>query len=211
MQLESSTKTSSEVMSLTDIYKRHWSFHLLVVLSILQVGGNLISHYHLILLKPFPIIILLLFCQRRARQEKTFFFGLLFSLFGDLCLLSSNVLVFQIGTGFFLIAHLLYIRTFLYDISWGRLMKLSRKRSLIIITFVSFIMTLLAFNMSELWHKTPNLLLFSIYGMVLSMMAIFSSLREANDSSYLLMLVGSMLFGISDNTLAYLKFNQIPS
>lgn len=209
MELANQSKSPQQVSSLTHLYKRHWSFHLLVVLSLLQVTGHLVSVYHLVLLKPLPIILLFFLCEKKARQEKTFAVGLVFSLIGDLCLLVKNILVFQIGTGFFLIAHLLYIRAFMYDISWKKLLKLGRKRSIVIITFISFIMTLLAFNMSELWHKTPNLLLFLIYGIVLSAMAIFSSLRECSDSSYLLMLIGALLFGVSDNTLAYLKFNGI--
>lgn len=89
----------------------------------------------------------------------------------------KNILVFQIGTALFLIAHLLYIRAFMHDISWKRLTKLQRKRHLILIAFAAFIMTLLMFNLNELWDKTPNLLLFLTYGLVLSAMAITASLR----------------------------------
>lgn len=67
------------------------------------------------------------------------------------------------------------------------------------------------FNLNELWTKTPNLLLFLIYGIVLSAMAITASLRINTDASYILILIGAMMFGISDNTLAYFKFNHIHS
>lgn len=137
--------------------------------------------------------------------------GLGFSLLGDICLLSKSILVFQIGTAFFLVAHILYIRAFLYDINWKQLLQTERKRAFVTIAFISLVLTLLSFNLNELWHKTPNLLLFLIYGVVLSAMAIASSLRQTADASYLLMLIGSLLFGVSDNTLAYLKFNDISS
>lgn len=40
-------------------------------------------------------------------------------------------------------------------------------------------------------------------------MAISASLRENIDASYWLILFGALLFGVSDNALAYLKFNHI--
>jgi uncharacterized membrane protein YhhN len=49
------------------------------------------------------------------------------------------------------------------------------------------------------------------YGVVLSAMAITASLRTNNDASYFLILFGSILFGVSDNTLAFFKFNNIQS
>lgn len=42
-------------------------------------------------------------------------------------------------------------------------------------------------------------------------MAITASLRDNTDASYILILIGAMMFGISDNTLAYFKFNKIHS
>jgi ABC-type Fe3+-siderophore transport system permease subunit len=42
-------------------------------------------------------------------------------------------------------------------------------------------------------------------------MAITASLRTNTDASYLLILFGAMMFGVSDNTLAYFKFNHIKS
>ena len=50
-----------------------------------------------------------------------------------------------------------------------------------------------------------------IYGLVLSGMAISASLRTNTDASFWLVLIGALLFGVSDNTLAYFKFNEIKS
>lgn len=211
MELGKTIEETVEPQTAPSLQKRHWSFHFLVLLSVLQVMGHLIDHYHLILLKPLPIILLILLCETRTRQEKVFMLGLVFSLGGDLCLMVSNAVVFQIGTLCFMVAHVLYIRAFLYDISWRKLTELKRTRIGVLMLFISFILTLLMFNISQLWHKTPNLPLFFVYGLVLSMMAITASLREKYDSSYVLILLGALFFGISDNTLAFLKFNHIES
>jgi hypothetical protein len=83
------------------MFKRHWTFHLLPILSLLQVTGHLVSVYHLILLKPLPIIILIFLAERRTLQERFFFYGLLASLGGDLCLMSRDMYIFQFGTFLF--------------------------------------------------------------------------------------------------------------
>jgi uncharacterized membrane protein YhhN len=184
---------------------------LLILLAILQVIGHLVSSYHLIILKPLPILILLILCERKTEEQRLFFYGLLFSLGGDLCLMVKNINVFQIGTVLFLIAHLIYVKAFIYDISEKKLKKLKKKRHMILLAFITFILTLLVFNLSELWDKTPNLPLYLVYGIVLSGMAISASLRSNTDASYWLILIGALLFGISDNTLAYFKFNGIHS
>jgi uncharacterized membrane protein YhhN len=193
------------------MFKRHWTFHLLPILSLLQVTGHLVSVYHLILLKPLPIIILIFLAERRTPQERFFFYGLLASLGGDLCLMSRDMYIFQFGTFLFLLAHVLYIRVFVFDISESNLRRLKKKRHITLLAFITFILTLLVFNLNELWNKTPNLPLYLIYGVVLSGMAITSCLRSHLDSSYWLVLAGALCFGISDNTLAYFKFNNIKS
>lgn len=133
------------------------------------------------------------------------------SLLGDILLMFKDDFTFQAGTFCFLIAHLLYIRAFIYDISEKKLRKLRKKRHMALLAFISFIVTLLIFNMNELWNKTPFLPLFLLYGVVLSGMAITACLRSNTDASYLLILIGALLFGVSDNTLAYFKFNKIQS
>jgi uncharacterized membrane protein YhhN len=42
-------------------------------------------------------------------------------------------------------------------------------------------------------------------------MAIAASLRSNTDASFWLVLIGALLFGISDNALAFFKFNKIHS
>ena len=59
MELESQANALNEAIQSENMFKRHWTFHLLPILAILQVTGHLISVYHLILLKPLPIVILI--------------------------------------------------------------------------------------------------------------------------------------------------------
>lgn len=210
MELESQT-TDLYPAKPEKMFRGHWSAHLLMILAMLQVTGHFINVYHLKLLKPLPIIILLLLTDRKTGQDKLFFAGLLSSLGGDLCLMAESIFMFELGTFLFLIAHVLYICAFVYDISEKKLRKLKKKRHITLISFISFIITLLVFNLNELWDKTPNFTLFFIYGVVLSVMAITASLRTNNDASYFLILFGSLMFGVSDNTLAYFKFNHIHS
>ena len=72
----------------------------------------------------------------------------MFSLGGDICLMSKNIVIFQIGTFLFLIAHILYIFAFMYDISEKKLRKLKKKRHITLIAFTTFILTLLIFNIN---------------------------------------------------------------
>lgn len=211
MELERQANALNAAIQSDSMFKRHWTFHLLPILSILQVTGHLISVYHLILLKPLPIVILIFLAERRTPQEKFFYYGLLASLGGDLCLMWRNMYIFQFGTLLFLLAHVFYLRAFIYDISEKNLRKLKKKRHITLLAFITVILTLLVFNLNELWDKTPNLPLYLVYGIVLSGMAITACLRSNLDSSYWLVLAGALCFGISDNTLAYFKFNGITS
>lgn len=72
-------------------------------------------------------------------------------------------------------------------------------------------LTLLNFVM--LWHKFPHKTLCTIYGVVLTLMITCAILRykATTRESYWLVIFGVVLFGISDNLLAFLKFNDISS
>ena len=59
----------------------------------------------------------------------------------------------------------------------------------------------------------PDRVLFPLYGFVLCLMNVFSVQRyeKTNASSYKLIVLGAVLFAISDNMLGFLKFNKIYS
>ena len=89
------------------------------------------------------------------------------------------------------------------------------KRRLLKVLSIAFILSLLCYNVNDLWDKTPNRLLFTSYGVVLSLMAVCAILRRDDrlgfSESYWRMILGALLFGVSDNTLATLRFNGIHS
>lgn len=59
----------------------------------------------------------------------------------------------------------------------------------------------------------PNRILFPLYGLVLCLMNIFAIGRyeKTTPNSFNFVVLGAVLFGISDNLLAFLKFNKIYS
>lgn len=59
MELENQANSLNLALKEEIVFKRHWSFHLIPVLALLQITGHLVNVYHLILLKPLPIVILL--------------------------------------------------------------------------------------------------------------------------------------------------------
>lgn len=65
-----------------------------------------------------------------------------------MCLMVKNIYVFELGTLLFLVAHVLYIRAFMYDISEVKLRKLKKKRHITLLAFITFILTLLMFNLN---------------------------------------------------------------
>ena len=66
-------------------------------------------------------------------------------------------------------------------------------------------------NIYTLWNVMPNRVLFTVYGFVLCLMNIFSVKRYEITTPYAygFTVAGSILFGLSDNLLATLKFNRI--
>jgi hypothetical protein len=68
---------------------------------------------------------------------------------------------------------------------------------------------MLVSNIYTLFDLFPNRVLFSIYGATLAAMTISAMKRYENTTPYSFgfVLVGGLLFGISDNILGYLKMN----
>lgn len=78
--------------------------------------------------------------------------------------------------------------------------------------FAYVIIALLCFgNLYGLWDKLPNRPIFVVYGIILSIEAIVTLSRYEYSSrpSFFFVLIGVVLFAVSDNLLAFLKFNEI--
>lgn len=113
----------------------------------------------------------------------------------------------MIGTMFFFIAHILYCVAF----TIGTKVRPSTSLNKAIRYGVSFVYVLMCIsNIWTLWNVFPNRLLFSTYGIVLCFMNVFAIRRYEITTPYSFGFIatGAVLFGLSDNLLAMLKFNN---
>ena len=134
--------------------------------------------------------------------------GLFLCLIGDVFLMSNEMSSFMIGTGFFMIGHIIYIIAFKMGLNIkiiGRQYKYMRRFAYLAIV------GLLVGNLYMLWDQLPNKLLFSAYATVLAIEAIvaLSRYEHTTKSAFYFTLIGVGLFAVSDNILAFLKFNEI--
>ena len=182
----------------------------LMVVTMVQLFGELTADTYLKLLKPIPIILLFFFFKNRDRQERLVIYGLGASLVGDLALMVRNDVLFQLGAGCFLIAHILYITAFSQDFSLSESKSVSgwHFRGLVLLSFL--VVGVLGVNAYSLWNLVPNLLLFVIYGFMLSVMMLSAMWRcgKVKGKAYWYVMAGGLLFGMSDHILAFLKFHH---
>jgi uncharacterized membrane protein YhhN len=145
--------------------------------------------------KPLLMPMLMLMSFQLNIKEKYLYIALFFSLLGDVFLMFSGELYFMLGLGAFLLAHVFYILLF----------KSQFKFNLVrVFLFVGATLSYFMFIKSGI---DPNLLLpVSVYCLVITVMGIFAGGRKTNNSSYKLVLIGSILFIISDSLIAYNKF-----
>lgn len=160
--------------------------------------------------KPLITISLMLFTyltiKRKSRFTNKIITGLFFSLLGDVFLMFPHIdeLYFMLGLGFFLIAHLFYISAFYLDST----NKIAVEKRYVLPIFLMFGF----FCMSFYLLLRPNLGSMNIpvlvYSFTITMMAIMASLRygKTNSKSFTWLLIGAILFLISDAVLAYNKF-----
>lgn len=114
----------------------------------------------------------------------------------------------MIGTIIFLLAHIVYS----VALRLGTTVREASRRNKIIRDVVCLVMLFLCLkNIYNLWDLMPNRFLFSTYGIVLCLMTILSVRRYqiSTPASYKFTLIGAILFGLSDNLLAHLKFSRI--
>jgi uncharacterized membrane protein YhhN len=101
-------------------------------------------------------------------------YGLYLSFLGDLLLMSSDEAAFVFGTGFFFVAHILYILAFRI----GEKVREASPWQKFLTNFVILILSgVFIFNIYSLWDVLPIKLPFSMYGVVLCLMTIFALKR----------------------------------
>lgn len=145
--------------------------------------------------KPLLMPLLMLMAFQFNIKEKNLYIALFFSLLGDVFLMFGGELCFMLGLGSFLLAHVFYI--FLFKSQF----KFSLPKAL---PFATATLTYFLFIKSGI---DQNLLIpVSVYCLVITLMGIFAAGRRTKKSSYNLVLIGSILFIISDSLIAFNKF-----
>ena len=144
----------------------------------------------------------------RTKPHKIFLAGLLFSWFGDLFLMfvSQNELFFLAGLGSFLITHILYVIAFKNDSLQGSSPRiLTRKPHLG--------SPLLLLFMALMWVLFPNIpadmkIPVIVYASVITLMTLAALNRHGRigNNSFKLVLIGAVVFMLSDSTIAINKF-----
>lgn len=145
--------------------------------------------------KPLLMPMLMLMAYQLNIKEKYLYIALFFSLLGDVFLMFGGELYFMLGLGAFLMAHVFYILLFKGQFKFN------------LMSIFPFVGATLSYFMFIKSGIDPNLLIpVSVYCLVITLMGIFAAGRKTNNSSYNLVLMGSVLFIISDSLIAYNKF-----
>jgi uncharacterized membrane protein YhhN len=145
--------------------------------------------------KPLLMPMLMLMAYQLNIKEKYLYIALFFSLLGDVFLMFGGELYFMLGLGAFLLAHVFYILLFKDQFKFN------------LMSIFPFVGATLSYFMFIKSGIDPNLLIpVSVYCLVITLMGIFAAGRKTINSSYNLVLMGSILFIISDSLIAYNKF-----
>jgi len=175
-----------------------------IVVSILDIIGIVFNIPSLLFVfKPLILLsLLVLYVVSVSKRNKVYILALVFSFFGDVFLLFSGELYFITGLISFLIAHILFIRIVLKRIQKTVISKL-------IVSIIPFLVLLIL--LISILYKSLNELLIPviIYGITITIFGVVSLLDYLNTKSTksLLMLIGAIIFIISDSILAINKFH----
>lgn len=143
----------------------------ILVIATLEVIGEAFKIYYLQLLKPIPIMLMIYYIhdKNKARDHlvpRLIKFGLIFSLAGDVCLMSNDITSFLIGTLFFMVGHSVYIFAFQVGDKVHSLRKKYRllRKAAYVVVFI-----LLVINIVTLWDKFPSKIIFAPYCTILAL------------------------------------------
>lgn len=151
--------------------------------------------------KPLIMISIMVFYffqtqNQRNFQDKLMLIAFFFSLLGDTFLMIKGEKYFMFGLGSFLITHLFYI--FVFSRNKLKMNLLTRISFLI---FSGIMLLILKDNVNK-----SLLIPIIIYMITITIMAISASERNSNPDSYRLVLMGAILFVLSDTLIAIDRF-----
>lgn len=172
-------------------------------LSLLNIISGIIENEWLgFITKPLLMITLGYFYFQHTqaslnKRDKIVLLALFFSCLGDTFLMfqKQNQLFFLLGLGSFLLAQVCYVMLFQQE---------GESRHFRWLPFISYSCLLLFFLLNKLPSdfKIPII----TYSVVITLMGIRASERKVSDKSYQFVLIGAILFIISDSLIALSKF-----
>lgn len=190
--------------------KQYWIALFLIVLAGDIIGVQLENNLLQTIFKPMIIPTLIGYFDSQVKNlmaglAKWIVLGLLFSLGGDVLLMfqSKNDIFFLLGLSSFLIAHIFYI-IFFHKV---RVREQVNSNIVLLAIVVVYYVGLIAFLSPHLGDmKLPV----RIYGIVISFMFMLAMhmLFIKNKEAGKWMMLGALLFVISDSVLAIIKFYQ---
>jgi uncharacterized membrane protein YhhN len=168
------------------------------VILILEIYFSQNGHLTLIkITKPLLMPLLMIIATQSGIKDRSLYIALFFSLLGDIFLMFQGQIFFILGLGSFLMAHLAYVVLFKTQF------QLNLNKSLPIALAIFFYFLFLK-------KEIPNDLFIpvAVYCCVIALMAIFAVGRITSAKSYQIVLLGAVLFVISDALIAYNKFHE---
>ena len=174
-----------------------------VLVSVLDIIGIMFKVESLLFLfKPFIILSLLfLYLKSVFEINKLYAIALIFSFFGDVFLMYPGQFFFKIGLVSFLIAHLLFIKIVL-----NRIEKVTFFNILKAVVPFGIFLSMLIFTIKDSLNEL--LIPVLVYGFAISTFGVVSLIGylETKTIQSIWMLIGVIIFMISDSILAINKF-----
>jgi len=175
---------------------------LLAVVHVFLLNTDMVLYQQITKALLMPVLMAFAWMHVGFKNSRRLLLALLFCWTGDVLLLFTykNELYFLLGLAAFLIGHLAYISTFL-QCTAGK-SKAAMWWYLPILTYVLLLLSLL-------WNNLGDMLLpVAIYAVVIGSMTAVALRRygATNTSSFMAVMVGAMLFVLSDTLIAWNKF-----
>ncbi|MCU0339813.1 MAG: lysoplasmalogenase [Spirosomaceae bacterium] len=157
--------------------------------------------------KPLIMLSLLYWTRHIRHQHLWLWVGMWFALGGDVLLMIRERDLFVVGLGSFLVMQLCYIVAFAKTFTAAGKAQVTTWR--VALPFAAYGLSFLAVLYPAL-VGTPFLIPVIAYSVCLCSMGVFAALRRhsVTDSSYGWVLVGAILFILSDSCIAFNKFLQ---
>lgn len=157
--------------------------------------------------KPFILTSLLAFYVASTSEPKLVtILALIFSWIGDLWLMIPGVKWFAIGGVSFMISHMFFVRSYIYDITFAKV------NTLVIILLAIFFIITVSMIFSRLKKHLPIKLFYPMYLYLLingtmNCFAIFRMLSNVSQNT-IITCIGAILFFISDSALFFVRFKK---